>query len=344
MLRYPASDCGGDLFTTHSEQQDRVVLSAGVDVRELRYFSVLCEELHFGRAAARLHISQPPLSQAIAQLESKLGLRLLDRTTRQVAVTPAGKVLTAHAVRLLSELDDAIGATRRAALAERGTLRVAAGVVARETVLPALSYVVSQRFPHLSLDATHEVGDEVLRSVVSGGADLGLVVSPAETDGLVSRIVRRERPVAIVHATSALGNAASATVAELAKHDLLIWPRRHSAGSHDLVLELFGRTRPASIVASEFLSGGWWSELRRGAFAVLPEGAAVSPEYARVAIADARVEFATHAVWSVEAAPAYLPDLLDAFDVFAEEEGWLAPPRAAATSPGGGDVRVLRRR
>src|SRR5436309_14975905 len=70
-----------------SDHPENSGLSRGVELRELRYFYVLSEELHFGKAADRLHISQPPLSQAIAQLERKLSTRLLDRTSRQVTLT-----------------------------------------------------------------------------------------------------------------------------------------------------------------------------------------------------------------------------------------------------------------
>src|SRR4051794_35382217 len=185
----------GVAIAAQPDSPDHAGQSAGVDVRELRYFTVLCEELHFGRAAARLHISQPPLSQAIAQLESKLGLRLLDRTTRQVTLTGPGQVLSAHATRILAELNDAVGATRRAALTEHGTLRLATGVGVRETVLPGLQYVIAERFPELTVEVTHDVGDEVLHRIRSGAADVGVLVSPLLPKGLVSRPLRREQPV-----------------------------------------------------------------------------------------------------------------------------------------------------
>src|SRR5439155_11915400 len=115
-------------------------VTISVEFRELRYYVVLSEELHFGRAAERLHISQSPLSQTIAQLERKLGTRLLDRSSRNVQLTAAGEVLLGHSRRLLSELDDAIGATRRAGAGELGGLRIAAGLVSRDAILPSLPH------------------------------------------------------------------------------------------------------------------------------------------------------------------------------------------------------------
>src|SRR5215218_77669 len=92
---------GEDQVDRQGETQLRAVESVStvpitVEFRELRYFTVLCEELHFGRAASRLHISQSPLSQTMAQLERKLGTRLLDRSSRHVRLTPAGGVLLEH--------------------------------------------------------------------------------------------------------------------------------------------------------------------------------------------------------------------------------------------------------
>src|SRR5690349_11309916 len=95
-----------------------------LEFRELRYFVVLCEELHFSRAADRLHISQSPLSQAIAQLERKLGTKLLDRSSRHVQLTDAGSVLLEHGRRLLREAEEAVGATRRAGAGEGGSIRL----------------------------------------------------------------------------------------------------------------------------------------------------------------------------------------------------------------------------
>src|SRR6059058_4453915 len=119
-------------------QYDAAVNGMPLEFRELRYFVVLCEELHFGRAAARLHISQSPLSQAISQLERKLGTKLLDRSSRHVQVTDAGSVLLEHGRRLLREADEAVGATRRAAGGEVGSIRIVAGHISRNAVVPAL--------------------------------------------------------------------------------------------------------------------------------------------------------------------------------------------------------------
>src|SRR6516225_9771257 len=96
-----------------------------LELRHLRYFVAVAEELNFSRAADRLHMAQPPLSAAIRQLEQELGTELLVRTTREVKLTEAGRALLHGARRTLSELDRTIAATRRAAAGELGSLRVA---------------------------------------------------------------------------------------------------------------------------------------------------------------------------------------------------------------------------
>ena len=95
-----------------------------MELRQLRYFVAVAEELHFRRAAARLHISQPPLSQAIRQLEEQMGCRLLQRTRRRVELTPAGDSFLRDARALLSELDGAVATARRIDAGQTGRLRI----------------------------------------------------------------------------------------------------------------------------------------------------------------------------------------------------------------------------
>src|SRR5512133_4066656 len=152
------------------------VPAATVEFRELRYFAVLCEELHFGRAAERLHISQSPLSQTIAQLERKLGTRLLDRSSRHVQLTRAGEVLRYHSERLLHDLEDAVGATRRAGGGELGPLRIAVGPVSHVAVLPGLRHELDERLPLLEVEIADMAGDGVVEAVLRGSADIGLML------------------------------------------------------------------------------------------------------------------------------------------------------------------------
>jgi DNA-binding transcriptional LysR family regulator len=152
---------------------------------------------------------------------------------------------------------------------------------------------------------------------------MGLLVSPVEMDGLVSRPVRREQPVAVIHRDNPLAGEASLTPARLAEHHLIVWPRGQSAGSHDVVLALFDARPPTSVTEIELFGAGWWTGMRNGGFAVMPAGAPVTPEFVRVPIEGARDDFVSHVIWSRDGAPAHVDELVDAFSAFAAEQGWL---------------------
>jgi DNA-binding transcriptional LysR family regulator len=306
--------------------QERAVNSTGqplVELRELRYFGVLADELHFGRAAARLHISQPPLSQTIANLERKLGTKLLDRTSRQVRLTSAGAVLRDHAQRVLADADDAVSATRDAALAEATTLRVVVTSPVRETIVVQVADGLAARFPLLELAVRETTTDALIHDVLHGEADIGLVVAPIPTNGLLTKALRRERPVALVHRDSALAATDSVSIRELAEHHLLIWPREDYAGAHDVVVSLFERTPPVAMIELERFDRGWWREMVAGGFAIVPEGFAVAPEFATVPIEDGEEEFVTEIVWSEYAPSPLVPLLLDTLDDVSAAHGWL---------------------
>jgi DNA-binding transcriptional LysR family regulator len=293
-----------------------------LELRELRYFTVLCEELHFGRAAERLHISQSPLSQAIAQLERKLGTRLLDRSSRHVRLTPAGQVLLEHGRRLLREADDAVGATRRAGAGESGPLRIAVGPVPRDAVLPALRHALDERLPNLIVDVVEIDGDQVVDAVVRGAADAGLMLCPPELGDIDSKIVRRDHPVAVVRPEHPLAKRDVVTIEDLSEHMLLLWPRSVSKGSHDVVLGMFHDHRPAATRVTDSYSGASWDAMHANGFAVVAASAAVSGDLVTVPINNGNVEFTMSLIWSRATPPLVLPALLEAVDSAIAENGW----------------------
>jgi DNA-binding transcriptional LysR family regulator len=283
---------------------------------------VLCEELHFGRAAERLHISQSPLSQAIAQLERKLGTRLLDRSSRHVQLTPAGAVLLHHARRLLREAEDAADATRRAGAGENGPLRIAVGPVSRDSVLPALRHALDEQLPQLTIEVVQMTGEDVVEAVLRGAADTGLMLCAPEQDGVDVKLLRRDSAVAVLQRDHPLASRERVTIEDLAEHRLVLLPRNISKGAHDVILGMFHGHPPAATRVTEAYSGATWDAMQADGFAIMPASAAVGGDFVAVPIADSANEFTISLVWNREIPPAVLPHLLEAADAAAAENAW----------------------
>jgi DNA-binding transcriptional LysR family regulator len=325
-----------------SNQRDPAGNGLPLELRELRYFVVLADELHFGRAAERLHISQSPLSQAIAQLERKLGTKLLDRSSRHVELTDAGSVLLHHARRLLLEAGDAVDATRRAGSGETGSLKLAVGPVSREAVLPGLRHALDERLPALTIEVVDLGGDDVVEAVLRGGADAGLMLTPPVGDDIGSLPLRRDSAVALLQRGHPLSSEERVTVAQLAKHTLVLWPRDIPRGAHDLVLALFHGHMPASLRVTQRHSGAAWDAMHADGFAVVPASSAVGGDFVTVPIEDADVDFTMSLVWSIATPPPVLPALVDAANAAAEENGWLTVASATSDGRGARATRPLR--
>jgi DNA-binding transcriptional LysR family regulator len=296
---------------------------SALEFRELRYFTVLCEELHFGRAAERLHISQSPLSQAIAQLERKLGTRLLDRSSRHVGLTPAGQVLLEHGRRLLREADAAVGATKRAAAGETGLLRFAAGPVPRAAILPALRYELDKRFPTLMVEVADDSGESIIESVLHGASDVGVMLCAPAHPELEAKLLRRDATMAVLGNDHPLARRESVTVADLAPHTLVLWPRELAEGAHDVVLSMFQRNEPASLQVASMYGATFYEAMQAGGFAVAPLSAAVSRDFATVPIENASGQFTMSMLWSTQAPPATLTGLIEAADAAIVRNNWL---------------------
>ncbi|MEU0441929.1 MULTISPECIES: LysR family transcriptional regulator [unclassified Streptomyces] len=200
----------------------------GLETRELRYFVAVAEELHFGRAAERLRMAQPPLSRAIQQLERRLGARLFDRDRRGVALTAAGRTLLEEARRALDAVDAAVRRTRRAALTEPAlALTTKAG--ASHELLKRLLDTYAARPGAVEIDVLLcEIGEQ-RQLLLDGRADVALMHAPFDLmTGLESVEILTEGQVAILPASHPLAERPSLTTAEVSDvPDLPIarWPR-----------------------------------------------------------------------------------------------------------------------
>jgi DNA-binding transcriptional LysR family regulator len=213
-------------------------IDPAVELRHLRYFAVLAGELHFGRAAARLGMAQPPLSQQIQRLEGLLGTRLLERTSRRVQLTDAGRAFLVEAERVLAGVDVAIEAARRAGRGESGELRVAFAATVMFMALPAIIREFRARFPLVHLDLREMPTGPQLAGLKSGEIDLGFVREP-ETDPELEIVTVMTEPLRIaVNRAHPLAARATLGVKDLAGEPFVLFPAELAPGLHAQVLGL----------------------------------------------------------------------------------------------------------
>ncbi|MBL8926225.1 MAG: LysR family transcriptional regulator [Pseudonocardia sp.] len=170
-----------------------------MEIRWLEAFVAVAEELHFGRAAARLRLAQSPLSQTIRKLERELGVTLFDRSTRSVALTPAGQALLPHAHRVFEELELGRQATGAASGVFYGTVDIGFAGALNHLTLPPLTRAVRHRYPDVTLNLVGRVmtRDGVAR-VERGALDLAFVALPLDPSPVVrTRLIARE-PLGVV--------------------------------------------------------------------------------------------------------------------------------------------------
>jgi DNA-binding transcriptional LysR family regulator len=163
-----------------------------IDIKPLRYFVTLAETRHFGRAAARLHLSQPPLSRQLAALESALGVKLLERNPRMVALTPAGERFLADAKAILAALEQAGRNAQAAARGEAGALSIGFTMYAAYSVIPAYAKAFGAAYPDVTLGLREVVSHDLAAQVLDGRVDAAVVMEGGLHGELSSRVVVRE--------------------------------------------------------------------------------------------------------------------------------------------------------
>jgi DNA-binding transcriptional LysR family regulator len=163
-----------------------------VELRHLRYFVAVAEELHFARAATRLRIAQPPLSKQIRQLEQELGVPLLERTTRSVRLTSAGNVFLQEARRVLTQAEHARSMAMQAQLGAVGELQIGFVTSAGYEILPDVLRAYRGRFPQVQIRPYHMTVAEQLKSLEEHRLHVGIVRRPIESDVLAFEVVRDE--------------------------------------------------------------------------------------------------------------------------------------------------------
>ncbi|VUS97685.1 LysR family transcriptional regulator [Klebsiella spallanzanii] len=223
-----------------------------IELRHLRYFIAVAEELHFGHAAARLNISQPPLSQQIQILEHQIGARLFARTNRSVSLTEAGRQFLADSRQILSQVDDAAARAARLHHGETGELRI--GFTSSAPFIKAVSDTLStfrRRYPDVHIQTRETNTREQIVPLNEGALDLGLMRNTQLPDTLVWERVLREPLLAMVPRDHPLANQSSVSLRELAREPFVFFDPHVGTGLYDDILGLMRRYGLTPVITQE---------------------------------------------------------------------------------------------
>lgn len=207
-----------------------------LELRHLRYFVAVAEELHFGRAARRLGITQPPLSLQIQRLETELGVRLFERTNRRVELTPAGKALLAEGRHVLADFDNATKAAQRAARGETGSLTVAFAASVMFLSLPRIIRRLRAQFPSVRLELRELPTGLQIVALRNGELDIGFLREPPPDAELTTETVMREELLLALSKRHALASRKRLRLIDVANEDFVLFPRDLAPGLHAHVL------------------------------------------------------------------------------------------------------------
>jgi DNA-binding transcriptional LysR family regulator len=224
-----------------------------IELRLWRQFLAVAEELHFGRAAARLHMTQPPLTQAIALLEERVGARLFERTKRSVRLSAAGAALVPQARELISRAASLPAHARAAAHGEIGRLRLAFVSTVGFGLLPQWVRAFRAQHPQVEFELIEATGDVQLPALERGDIDAGFIIhSPGFAPANLQHLrIGREALVAAIPEQHALARARSLRLDALLAEPLVIFPRRIVPSLHDAVFGLYHSRSRTPRIAQE---------------------------------------------------------------------------------------------
>ena len=212
-----------------------------MELRHLRYFQAVAEELSYSRAAERLRIAQPALSRAVQEIEAEFGAPLLERNRRSVRLTPAGSVLLREAGILLERWEEGMRRVRRTAAGEEGELRLGYIGPPTHVFLGRLLKEYRQRFPRVSIHLEERTPERVWEMLARRRLSAAFTrpVLQEKTSGIQTIQLRKERFGVVVPAGHPLGKHSSVAWRSLAKEPLILLARREGVGSHDSVYSAF---------------------------------------------------------------------------------------------------------
>jgi DNA-binding transcriptional LysR family regulator len=227
------------------------------ELRHLRYFVAVAEELNFSRAARRLRMAQPPLSVAIRQLEAELGTELFRRSSREVTLTEAGRVLLEGARRTLAEAERAVAAARRAGAGDLGALLIGFSWSARFQTLPALGRAFRARRPDVELLTEEIWNSRMARALRDGKIDVAVSLCPEVAGDLTYTPIRREEVVVLLAASHPLAGAREISLCAIADEQLVLFPRELAPRLYDFLVGLCRTAGFEPAIRSGSFHTGW---------------------------------------------------------------------------------------
>jgi DNA-binding transcriptional LysR family regulator len=302
-----------------------------LEPRLLRYFVAVAEELHFGRAAARLYISQPSLSNQIRTLERTLGTDLFDRDSRHVALTTAGRALLEEAPLALAALERAAERTLLAGAGIAATVRLGYAPPAGFETLAAIVAAVENDSPNVTVIASELFSAGIPGRVLAGELDVGLALHPEPMRGVRSELLRKEPLVALVSKRHRLAGADPIPLARLENETLLLFPRELAPAYYDRIMaaceqagfqphvEAFADPPPQAMLA----------RLQAGREVGLPpaslglHAAAAEPGMIARRIVEGEIVAEWSILWAERAQSAAIAHFLESARRCAEENEWL---------------------
>lgn len=209
-----------------------------MELRHLRYFLVLSEELHFGRAARKLNIAQPPLSRQIKNLEEELGVDLFKRTKRHVELTPYGKYLKQETLRLLQHVETVrnhLGLLKRGAV---GQVKIGYVGSAMHSVLPRVLSEVKNHYPDVNTVMMEMDNEDQIDALKSGDIDIGVVRTPMQVTGVTLTPIYSETLSVILSQSHPRARSRKFTLADMADEPFISFCRRCAPGLYDRIVGL----------------------------------------------------------------------------------------------------------
>jgi len=297
-------------------------MNTDISLRRMTFFIAVAEELHFGHAADRLTIAQPPLSQQIRKLEGELGLKLFERSTRQVRLTDAGRILYPEAKRLLAMARSVDRVAQELRAGQLGFLRLGFVDSAAYELVPRFLHLYRSRWPDVELDLRHMSSDEQIVALGERTLDLGIARASGDSTYVRSRVFANEPLVVAVHARHRLSGLGNVHIRELAGERFIGFDAQRSTLLHaelTALLDAHGVRYAPAVEATEYTTILGVVAAGEG-IAIVPAGVRTFQppgiHYVNIAESDASVRLVLLARGEDE-----IPFVGDSFDTIADDLG-----------------------